>query len=123
MLYDDVWDPGRPLAAACPHGHPAPSLECACGIYAAREPETALVYLTGRDEPGVVGRVLGQVFLWGLVVEGEHGWRGELAYPAALESDAAVRYAAPSGRGENMGCSSVARSGDRRLGARRVRER
>ncbi len=74
---------------------PAPSLECACGIYAAREPEDALVYLTGRDEPGVVGRVLGRVALWGLVVEGEHGWRAELAYPAALESDAAVRYAAP----------------------------
>ena len=90
-----MWEPGRPLAAACPHGHPAPALECACGIYATRKPEAALVYLTGRDEPGVVGRVLGRVALWGLVVEGEHGWRAELAYPAALESDAAVRYAAP----------------------------
>ena len=81
MLYDDVWEPGRPLAAACPHGHPASTLECACGIYAARDPESALVYLTGRDEPGVVGRVLGRVALWGLVVEGEHGWRGEACLP------------------------------------------
>ena len=61
-----------------------------------RKPEAALVYLTGRDEPGVVGRVLGRVALWGLVVEGEHGWRAELAYPAALESDAAVRVRCPA---------------------------
>jgi hypothetical protein len=93
VLYDDVWEPGCPLVAACPHEHAAPCLECACGIYAARRPEDALVYLTGRDEPEVVGRLLGRVALWGLVVEGEHGWRGQHAYPFELPaSDVARRY-------------------------------
>ena len=79
MLYDDLWEPGRPHDAACPHGHHAPSLECACGIYAAREPEDALVYLTGRDEPvrdyvlsqpGAVDFVDGYARLLELVSEG-----------------------------------------------------
>ena len=83
--------------AACPHGHAAPSLECACGIYAARRPEDALVYLTGRDEASVVGRVLGRVALWGLVVEGEHGWRAERAYPVELEYEEAARRYGLSG--------------------------
>ena len=141
MLYDDVWEPGRPLAAdyrrrhglpgpssvqralealrkdelvartACPHGHAAPLLACACGIYAARRPEDALVYLTGRDEPGVVGRVLGRVALWGLVVEAEHGWRAEHAYPFELASaEAAQRYGVRRCREIPRSTSSARRS-------------
>ena len=87
-----MWEPGLPLAAACPHGHSAPLLTCACGIYAARRPDDAVVYLTGRDEPGVVGRVLGRVALWGAVVEAEDGWRAEYAYPFELASGEAVSY-------------------------------
>jgi hypothetical protein len=98
VLYDDVWEPGRPLAARCEHGHFAPDARCACGIYAARDPAEARRYMVGRDEPNVVGRVLGRVFLWGVVVEGKYGWRGELAYPAQLDSDVAVLYGA-EGRG------------------------
>ena len=98
VLYDNVWEPGRPLVAACPHGHAAPSLECACGIYAARRPEDALVYLTGRDKASVVGRLLGRVALWGLVVEGEQGWRAQHAYPFGLayeRSGSEVRVVRP----------------------------
>ncbi len=89
VLYDDVWEPGHGLTAACQHEHLAPYAACACGIYAVREPEGARRYLLGRDEPNVVGRVLGQVFLWGTVVEAEHGWRASFAYPARLEPSAA----------------------------------
>jgi hypothetical protein len=89
VLHNDVWKPGRPLAAACQHEHTAPDGACACGIYAVREPEGARRYLLGRDEPEVVGRVLGQVALWGTVVEARLGWRASRAYPAALESAAA----------------------------------
>jgi hypothetical protein len=32
----------------------------------------------------VVETVLGRVLLWGSVVECDHGWRAEYAYPAAL---------------------------------------
>jgi hypothetical protein len=85
VLYDDVWEPGQELPAACPHGHSPPDADCACGLYAVRKPEGARRYLLGRDEPHVVGRVLGQVALWGTVVEAELGWRASRAYPAALE--------------------------------------
>jgi hypothetical protein len=98
VLYDDVWEPGRELVAACPHGHTAPDASCACGIYAVREPHAARRYLVGRDELNVVGRVLGQVALWGTVVEARLGWRGSRAYPAGLEPGAAEiarRYGVP----------------------------
>jgi hypothetical protein len=89
VLYDDVWEPGGGLAAGCPHGHAAPDAGCGCGIYAVREPEGARRYLVGRDEPEVVARVLGQVALWGTVIEARLGWRGAMAYPATLEPAAA----------------------------------
>jgi hypothetical protein len=118
-----VWEPGRPLAARCEHGHSAPDLDCACGIYAARDPAEARRYLVGRDEADVIGRVLGQVFLWGRVVEGEHGWRAERAYPAALDSKAAVLYGARrvGVNGENIACTSAPRRDARRLGTECVR--
>ena len=84
-----MWEPGRPLAAVCPHGHTAPDPACACGIYAVREPDGARRYLLGRDDLHVVGRVLGQVALWGKVVEAQLGWRASRAYPASLEPAAA----------------------------------
>jgi hypothetical protein len=86
-----VWEPRRELVAECEHGHVAPELACGCGIYAAREPEEALRYALGRDEPHVVGRVLGLVALWGRVVEGEHGWRAQRAYPYELELEEVSR--------------------------------
>jgi hypothetical protein len=79
-----VWEPGHGLAAACAKGHPAPDPACSCGIYAARDPEEARRYLVGRDDPHVVGRVLGRVALWGTVVEGERGWRASRAHPVEI---------------------------------------
>ena len=32
----------------------------------------------------VVHRVVGKVALWGKVIEAEHGWRAELAYPTEI---------------------------------------
>ena len=80
-VYDDDWSPGSPLAAGCTQGHAAPALDCVCGIYASRTPAEALRYLVGRNDPDVVHRVAGEVELWGLTVEGEHGWRSARAYP------------------------------------------
>jgi hypothetical protein len=123
VLYDDVWEPGRPLAARCEHGHSAPDPTCACGIYAANDPAEARRYLVGRDESGVVGRVLGRVFLWGLVVEGEHGWRAAFAYPAVLDPETALLYGAAKGGvdGENITCARTTRRDARRLGIGRTR--
>src|SRR5204862_488512 len=54
------------------------------GFHAARGPVDALSYARGRDEPGTVCRILGEVVLWGHVVETEAGWRASHAYPARL---------------------------------------
>jgi hypothetical protein len=83
-LHDEVWLPGRPMAAACASAHHAPEDSCSCGIYAVPTPHEAQVYLVGRNSPEAVHRVLGQVALWGRVVEYTLGWRGELAYPTRL---------------------------------------
>lgn len=94
-LFDTAWEPGRPLAASCPQGHPAPEPACRCGVYAARDVTEAYRHLVGRDEAWVVHRVIGEVALWGRVVEHERGHRGELAYP--------VRIWVPNGREDVVG--------------------
>lgn len=54
--------------------------KCPCGIYAVREPQDAAGYVANFADMGVP-RAIGTVSLWGRVVEGEHGWRAEFAYP------------------------------------------
>ena len=94
-LFDHVWLPCEPAVASClRHEDPfAPALdahevttltECSCGFHAARDPVDALSYLRGRDGPSTFCRVLGEVTLWGEVLQTEAGWRGTLAYPARL---------------------------------------
>lgn len=94
-LNGQPWIPGKTLAASCAApGRPAlplgrafprhdaaaevPGLNCSCGVYAAR----SLSCLRGMeyDRYGI----LGEVFLWGRVVEHENGWRGQFAYPKSF---------------------------------------
>ena len=94
ILYDLVWPHARPLVAECRRGedpfatatgaHPVPGSACNCGFHAARDPVDALSYTRGRDEPDTVCRVLGEVLLWGHVLETERGWRASHAAPARL---------------------------------------
>jgi hypothetical protein len=93
-----IWEPAVPLAASCSVGHrslsrpwrvelndhPAPDLDCRCGIYGVPSAAGARPYLERppvlcRDE-----RVIGRVALWGDVVEGQSGWRASHAYPVEL---------------------------------------
>lgn len=93
-----VWEPAVALVASCtgghrsfwapwrkkPNDHPAPELDCRCGIYGVRSIAAARSYLETppllcRDD-----RVIGRVALWGDVVEGPSGWRASHAYPAEL---------------------------------------
>jgi hypothetical protein len=93
------WPSGRRLAATCANrarfgvigrvppieAHEAPGEDCGCGIYAARSPERALRYAGGlRPVRGTRAVLVGEVALWGRVIECEHGWRGALAYPRRL---------------------------------------
>lgn len=51
---------------------------CQCGIYVVDDPDATRYYLDGYD------RVLTQVALWGQVVIGNKGARGQYAYPQRL---------------------------------------
>jgi hypothetical protein len=94
VLHDLVWPHGRPSLAKCRREddpfavaigpHPTPGAGCNCGFHAARDPVDALSYARGRDEPGTLCRILGEVMLWGHVLETEGGWRASHAYPARL---------------------------------------
>jgi hypothetical protein len=97
VVYDTLWRPGEALVADCRRwpsllpkrlrpAHSPPSARCACGIYAATEPETLADYLEGfrRYQLGLFQRVFGRVRLWGSVVACEQGWRSSHAYPADL---------------------------------------
>lgn len=95
VVKSTIWPPGQPLHAEClrsPLGtlfrrrraklHAAPGLGCECGIYGAH---LALISDYLSDQPGqAVTRVVGEVLLWGTVVECERGFRVSHAYPARL---------------------------------------
>lgn len=82
-----VWPSRAALEASClqwaggRHDAPPPYERCSCGIYGTRL-ETLPVSMLGQQllRPLVVG----PVYLWGRVVEGEAGWRAERAYPKSL---------------------------------------
>jgi hypothetical protein len=94
VLHELVWPHGRAALAECRRdddpftlpvaAHPVPGGECNCGFHAARDPVDALSYALGRDEANTICRILGEVHLWGHVLETEGGWRASHAYPARL---------------------------------------
>ena len=65
--------------------HAAPQASCHCGLYASTSVKTAARFVQGRGSlHEAIGAVIGQVSLWGSVVECEWGWRASHAYPARL---------------------------------------
>jgi hypothetical protein len=93
-----IWEPEVPFVASCagghrpfwapwrkrPDDHPAPELECRCGIYGVRSVAAARSYLELPPLLFPADRVIGRVALWGDVVEGPAGWRSSHAYPSQL---------------------------------------
>ena len=74
------WPPGETLQARCAvKAHQAPNSACTCGIYAHKTREAAIAQAAGAP-----GTVVGEVELWGAVVEHEHGYRAQWARPDAL---------------------------------------
>jgi hypothetical protein len=68
--------------------HTAPEKHCQCGIYAASL-ETAATYVTQSTvrrawRIQAVRPVIGEVALWGEIVECTNGWRASFAYPQRL---------------------------------------
>jgi hypothetical protein len=73
------WDPRTPVTAICRHPtHLRPRRWCTCGVYAVPRPEL----LAGLGT--IAGGVIGQVSLWGRIVEHERGLRAQAAYPARV---------------------------------------
>lgn len=100
------WFPNRAFRAACEMGtappalpltsprdsHAIPSPDCTCGVYAVRRREYLSEIVSGGNGRSLT---IGQVALWGWVLEYEHGYRAEFAYPAGLvmpdEADQGLR--------------------------------
>jgi transcriptional regulator with XRE-family HTH domain len=85
-----VWKPREPLQAVCPDDlHEVPADGCKCGVWTVCHPMLLdeIGWTTappkGIDKlPGVM--VVGEVSLWGNIVQHERGWRASFAYPRHL---------------------------------------
>lgn len=98
VVFPVNWVPGQELVAECKcrarsllrpwryrRCELAPARACDCGIYGAREVADAIDYLghtTGSWDPS--NAVIGQVSLWGEIMEHRLGWRASRAYPARI---------------------------------------
>ncbi len=90
-----VWEPLRATASWCLRPtHLRPARRCRCGVYALASAEE--LALLGP----IAGGAIGQVSLWGKVIEHERGLRAEFAYPSrvrlvCMECAAGGRAVAP----------------------------
>jgi hypothetical protein len=91
---ESYWPPRAACEAECraapiPMSHSPdamPSESCACGIYAARDLETLKRLVYPFSDPFFKQRhvAVGEVMLWGRVIEGRRGYRAQRAYPKSL---------------------------------------
>lgn len=95
----EKWTPGQAMEALCRDPqyilapqHDTPVFDCECGIYAAKSIEelnragyTIPSFLFDRMSRATLPCVRGEVWLWGRVVEHEHGYRAQYAYPKSVE--------------------------------------
>ncbi len=106
VVYAHPWPARRPLRMECEPGGCLgarwPTQPHSCGIHAFKVRVSAVAFPSmweARRFPQFVAPeqyVVGQVSLWGRVVEHERGYRGELAYPyALLLAPEQRRFAAP----------------------------
>ena len=85
-----VWKPRQAQDALCPeHAHEPPADDCKCGIWTVCHPMLLdeIGWTTAPPSgtpklPGVL--VVGEVALWGKIIQHERGWRASAAYPRHL---------------------------------------
>jgi len=79
----DIWTPRRAMVAKCRYGClTSPGEGCGCGLGAIKELDDLL--RLGYPRAGGEVCAIGQVALWGRVVEGMQGWRASRAYPVRV---------------------------------------
>lgn len=78
---DEIWPAKKKLQAKCvtKHNHCAPRMDCSCGVWAFQSLEKLIEALKSYCPVAI-----GKVSLWGRVIETEHGFRAQYAYPAEL---------------------------------------
>ena len=90
-----AWPARFPFHAKCGAGsnpHCVPCHGCSCGVYALKGEEQLLLHpISAGNVLGPV-RISGTVALWGKVIEHEHGYRAQYAYPYQLKFP---RYRSP----------------------------
>lgn len=102
----EAWAPGEPFVATCSRKpHRAPGRRCSCGVYAASDPGE----LAGLGR--IAGAAIGQVSLWGRLVEHSRGYRAAAAYPTRVRLVCVACLGA--GRGEPADVVDRDASGDR----------
>lgn len=96
-VYSQVWEPGVPVSATClrysrsgEEPHECPEQACSCGIHAATSTGGGPVLTRYLSPPYTLMphmqqfRLVGEVALWGRVVEHTSGFRAAFAYPKRL---------------------------------------
>ena len=63
---------------------PAPVEKCGCGIWAMKTKNLLTRYLSSWYDGNQIF-VIGEVKLWGDIIQGEKGWRAQKAYPVSFE--------------------------------------
>ncbi len=85
-----VWKPRQVLEALCPEEpHEVPAVGCRCGIWTVCHPLLLdEIGWTAAPPPGTARLpgilVVGEVSLWGNILQHERGWRASCAYPRHL---------------------------------------
>lgn len=77
----EVWEPGEPFTATCQKGRRhkhVPWTACSCGIYVTKTLKK--LRANGYHNEGA----LGQVAVWGHMVDGGDGYRAEFAIPKII---------------------------------------
>lgn len=75
------WEPFQRLAADCDQRQNCRGIDCGCGIYAYKTRDLAE---NGLNAPSAITHVWGEVWLWGRIIECEHGFRAQFAYPKVI---------------------------------------
>jgi hypothetical protein len=85
-LYRDTWwTPGERTTAACSREpHEPAEWNCTCGVYAYKYSYRTRFRNDAFYRPREVALAVGQVKLWGHVIEAEYGYRAQYAYPARI---------------------------------------
>jgi hypothetical protein len=85
-----VWKPRQAQEALCPeHPHEPPADDCKCGIWTVCHPMLLDEIGWTSAPPSGISRlpgvmVVGEVSLWGKIIQHERGWRAGFAYPRHL---------------------------------------